>query len=457
MHLLRGQLRSLPANGYTAFLPQVRKVVLEFCQHYPSSRNTRSFVAAHLERVARENPHVEFVLKQRNGHQPIARGFYGVCQVNACTPARLLSQSQWSGQGHSAQQTGGDWHRQKSPAAPGLVGGKDKTIEGSTDGGEHIRVGERDMEWIARRHAIQHIVYLCNLANLSADNPWCYPNTPFPHDSVHTVPHFRLQPALHDLSAGRDPNRFVGLLPDSFLPSDLPPTATLNDLECIHEAQLTALIGTSFPKRTYTVLCRTAYAVSSSTPPQEDEENSGRQHSILFESAPSSPNSPYFRQKWLSPQDAPANGALCRSRQSVSSIGSCSTVQTRTVPVKSILTRHDSGVSMSTTTRTRRPKKRSPPSVKFVDIPTVHYERSGYHSPPCSPSSPSSSPGQRKLSPTGWFMKWWKRSHSPPPRPTISGPYRLSHTASLVDLRRSRKSEPGKLKRLWIRVTNAIG
>ncbi|KAL4069337.1 thioredoxin-like protein [Scleroderma citrinum] len=76
MHLLRGQLRSLPANGYTAFLPQVRKVVLEFCQHYPSSRNTRSFVAAHLERVARENPHVEFVLKQRNGHQPIARGFY---------------------------------------------------------------------------------------------------------------------------------------------------------------------------------------------------------------------------------------------------------------------------------------------------------------------------------------------------------------------------------------------
>jgi len=75
--ILRGQLRSLPANGHTAFLPQIRKVVVEFCQHYPSSRSTRCFVAAHLERVARQNPHVEFVVKQRNGQQPIARGFYG--------------------------------------------------------------------------------------------------------------------------------------------------------------------------------------------------------------------------------------------------------------------------------------------------------------------------------------------------------------------------------------------
>ncbi|KIM62202.1 hypothetical protein SCLCIDRAFT_1215263, partial [Scleroderma citrinum Foug A] len=197
------------------------------------------------------------------------------------------------------------------------------------------------------------------------------------------------------------------------------------------------------------------------TPPQEDDENAGRPRSVLFEStlvppSPGSPNSPYFRQKWLSPQDIPANNGLCRARQSVSSIGSCSTVHTRTMPVKSILTRHDSGISMGTTAKPKRARKRSPPSVKFVDVPTVYYERSGYHSPPCSPSSSSS--GRQKSTPTGWFMKWWKRSHSPPPRPTISGPYHLSHAASLVDHQalRARKSEPGRLKRLWIRVTNAI-
>ncbi|KAI5991464.1 thioredoxin-like protein [Pisolithus albus] len=74
--LWRAQLRSYPANGHTAFLPQIRKVVLEFCQHYPSSSNARTFISNHLERVAREHPHVEFVVRQRNGHEPIARGFY---------------------------------------------------------------------------------------------------------------------------------------------------------------------------------------------------------------------------------------------------------------------------------------------------------------------------------------------------------------------------------------------
>ncbi|KAI6032067.1 hypothetical protein BKA83DRAFT_258258 [Pisolithus microcarpus] len=176
------------------------------------------------------------------------------------------------------------------------------------------------------------------------------------------------------------------------------------------------------------------------TPPQEDDEHATRQRSVLFESSlfppssPTSPASPCFRQKWLPAQDQPAASGLSRARQSVSSIGSCSTVQTRSAPVKSILTRHDSGISMATA-KTRRTKKRSPPSVKFVDPPTVHYD--------C---------------PAEWFIKWWRRKPSPPPRPTISGPYRLSQAASLTDSRaRSRKPEPGKLKRLWLRVTNAIG
>lgn len=199
------------------------------------------------------------------------------------------------------------------------------------------------------------------------------------------------------------------------------------------------------------------------TPPQEDDEHATRQRSVLFESSlfppssPTSPASPYFRQKWLPAQDQPAASGLSRSRQSVSSIGSCSTVQTRSAPVKSILTRHDSGISMATA-KTRRTKKRSPPSVKFVDPPTVHYDCVRYSSSSCSPPLPTSSPGQQKLNPAEWFIKWWRRKPSPPPRPTISGPYRLSQAASLADSRaRSRKPEPGKLKRLWLRVTNAIG
>ncbi|KAG2057173.1 hypothetical protein BDR06DRAFT_878728 [Suillus hirtellus] len=74
--ILRAQLRSFPANGHSAYLPQVRKIVLEYCQNLPSSTNARTFISNDLQRVAWQNPHVEFVVKQRNGHEPIARGFY---------------------------------------------------------------------------------------------------------------------------------------------------------------------------------------------------------------------------------------------------------------------------------------------------------------------------------------------------------------------------------------------
>ena len=76
--LWRAQLRAVPANGLAAFVPPVRKVVLEFCQHGPSSANTRTFISKDIKRIAHDNPHVEFVVKQRNGHEPIARGFYGL-------------------------------------------------------------------------------------------------------------------------------------------------------------------------------------------------------------------------------------------------------------------------------------------------------------------------------------------------------------------------------------------
>ncbi|KAG8220125.1 hypothetical protein J3R82DRAFT_1146 [Butyriboletus roseoflavus] len=190
------------------------------------------------------------------------------------------------------------------------------------------------------------------------------------------------------------------------------------------------------------------------TPPTPNA--SARPRSILLEPVLSQiPSSPYSRPRWPPSSDS-SSGGVSRARQSVSSIGSCSTIQTGSAaPMKSILTRHDSGISMATSTKCiRRKKKRSPPSVKFVDAPTVHYDDAVYYNaPPRSSSSPSQA---RK--PTRWFTKWWKRSSSPPPRPPISGPYHLSHTASLVDVYTSRSPmpKPGRLKELWHRLTSMI-
>lgn len=82
--LLRGQLISRPANGHVAFIPQVRKVVFEFCDKWPSSANTRTYIHNHLEELARSNPHVEFVLKQRTQREPIIRGFYSMSSYIWC-------------------------------------------------------------------------------------------------------------------------------------------------------------------------------------------------------------------------------------------------------------------------------------------------------------------------------------------------------------------------------------
>ena len=75
--ILRAQLRSRPANGHTAFLPALRKLVFEYCDKWPTSATTRSFIVAHAQALACANPHVEVVIKQRNQKEPIVRGFYG--------------------------------------------------------------------------------------------------------------------------------------------------------------------------------------------------------------------------------------------------------------------------------------------------------------------------------------------------------------------------------------------
>ncbi|KIM47947.1 hypothetical protein M413DRAFT_61538 [Hebeloma cylindrosporum] len=74
--ILRAQLRSRPANGHAAFLPAIRKIVFEYCDKWPTSAPTRSFILAHVQALAHANPHVELVLKQRNQKEPIVRGFY---------------------------------------------------------------------------------------------------------------------------------------------------------------------------------------------------------------------------------------------------------------------------------------------------------------------------------------------------------------------------------------------
>ncbi|KAI0700436.1 thioredoxin-like protein [Cytidiella melzeri] len=74
--IFRAQLSSQPANGHGAFIPQVRKLVFEFCNHWQSSANTRTYLSKHLETLAREHPHVEIVVRQRNSKEPIVRGFY---------------------------------------------------------------------------------------------------------------------------------------------------------------------------------------------------------------------------------------------------------------------------------------------------------------------------------------------------------------------------------------------
>ena len=75
--LFRAQLRSTPANGHVAFVPQLRKLVFEYCDKWPSSASTRTYLLNHLQPLARSNPHVEVVVKQRNHKEPIVRGFYG--------------------------------------------------------------------------------------------------------------------------------------------------------------------------------------------------------------------------------------------------------------------------------------------------------------------------------------------------------------------------------------------
>ncbi|KAL5495621.1 MRPL51 [Sanghuangporus weigelae] len=72
----RRALRTRQSNGHGAFIPSIRKLVFEYCDVWPSSANLRTYIFNHAEQLARENPHVEFVVKQRPSKEPVIRGFY---------------------------------------------------------------------------------------------------------------------------------------------------------------------------------------------------------------------------------------------------------------------------------------------------------------------------------------------------------------------------------------------
>ncbi|KIM84640.1 hypothetical protein PILCRDRAFT_67494 [Piloderma croceum F 1598] len=74
--IFRASLRSSPSNGLDAFIPQLRKMVFEYCETWPTSANMRTYILNHLEDVARQNPHCEIVVKNRPHGEPIVRGFY---------------------------------------------------------------------------------------------------------------------------------------------------------------------------------------------------------------------------------------------------------------------------------------------------------------------------------------------------------------------------------------------
>ena len=74
--IFRAQLTSKHSNGHAAFVPQIRKLVFEYSQNWSSSANTRTYLKNNLQSLARANPHVEVVVRQRSNRQPIVRGLY---------------------------------------------------------------------------------------------------------------------------------------------------------------------------------------------------------------------------------------------------------------------------------------------------------------------------------------------------------------------------------------------
>jgi hypothetical protein len=76
-------------NGYNLFVPQLRKLIFEYCERSEQSERARAYLLKHVEDVAHANPHVEVVVKTRTLKPPIVRGLY--CMLSASTVVLILT------------------------------------------------------------------------------------------------------------------------------------------------------------------------------------------------------------------------------------------------------------------------------------------------------------------------------------------------------------------------------
>jgi len=72
--VFRGSLYSKP--GHAVFIPQLRKLVFEYCDVWTSNTHARAYLLNNIEKLAVANPHVEIVLQKRPFKHPIVRGYY---------------------------------------------------------------------------------------------------------------------------------------------------------------------------------------------------------------------------------------------------------------------------------------------------------------------------------------------------------------------------------------------
>ena len=93
--ILQHQLISKATNGHRLFIPQCRKLVFEYCERSKSSTRTRTWLLNSVEEIARQNPHVEVVVKPRSFKEPIVRGFYrACCSAISCVLVHLFCSSE---------------------------------------------------------------------------------------------------------------------------------------------------------------------------------------------------------------------------------------------------------------------------------------------------------------------------------------------------------------------------
>ncbi|KAL7516771.1 hypothetical protein ACHAWX_001751 [Stephanocyclus meneghinianus] len=65
----------------TRGVPQLQKLYIRYCEHGGSSATVREYLSrpprtSHLIEFAASNPHVQIVVKPRNGHHPYIQGEY---------------------------------------------------------------------------------------------------------------------------------------------------------------------------------------------------------------------------------------------------------------------------------------------------------------------------------------------------------------------------------------------